>query len=73
VNHVHLGQGATSVVERPLSLILRSKGLIGPRLRDEILVAVKDQGLDIKPCRKTVEGLLVNCFCLPTTVLRFKH
>lgn len=68
MNHVHFGQGATSVVEGPLSLVLRSKGMIDPGLRDETLVAVQDQGLDIKSCRKTValERPLVNCLCLPT-------
>lgn len=39
MDYVLLGEGATPVVERPLSLVLRSKGVIGGRLRDETLVA----------------------------------
>lgn len=49
------------MIERLLPLILRSKGMIGRRLRDETLVAANNPGF----CRKAVDGPLVNCFAFP--------
>lgn len=56
------------MMERSLSLVLKSRGMTGRGLRDETLVAANDPVLDTKPCRKTVEGPLVKCFCLPIAV-----